>query len=132
MKRMFLHETEQPRAQVGVRDVRSASPPKDDTQQTFWLAETLKYLYLLFSDDDLVPAPSGGREVGARGAQGGRKGMFCVTSLRRRRRRTEPPAPRGAAQVPLDQFVFNTEAQPPPPPSPPLVLRGHTASLTPY
>ena len=23
-------------------------PPLDDTQQTFWLAETLKYLYLLF------------------------------------------------------------------------------------
>jgi hypothetical protein len=33
---------------VGVRDVRQANPPLDDTQQTFWLAETLKYLYLLF------------------------------------------------------------------------------------
>ena len=70
---------------VGVRDVRSATPPKDDTQQTFWLAETaqilkstlhsdfcricrvltfqifvfflcqLKYLYLLFSEDELIP-----------------------------------------------------------------------------
>ena len=28
---------------------------KDDTQQTFWLAETLKYLYLIFSPDDVVP-----------------------------------------------------------------------------
>ena len=55
MKRMFLHEIEQPRAQVGVRDVRSASPPKDDTQQTFWLAETLKYLYLLYSDSSVLP-----------------------------------------------------------------------------
>ena len=27
----------------------------DDTQQTFWLAETLKYLYLIFSPDDLIP-----------------------------------------------------------------------------
>jgi len=40
---------------VGVRDVRSEHPPKDDTQQTFWLAETLKYLYLLFSEDELIP-----------------------------------------------------------------------------
>jgi hypothetical protein len=29
---------------VGVRDVRSATPPKDDTQQTFWLAETAQIL----------------------------------------------------------------------------------------
>jgi len=27
---------------------------KDDVQQSFFLAETLKYLYLLFSDDDLI------------------------------------------------------------------------------
>mmetsp|Transcript_14109 Transcript_14109/g.27850 ORF Transcript_14109/g.27850 Transcript_14109/m.27850 type:complete len:452 (-) Transcript_14109:11-1366(-) len=40
---------------VGVRDVRSNTPPLDDTQQTFWLAETLKYLYLLFCDDDVIP-----------------------------------------------------------------------------
>jgi len=116
MKRMFLHEIEQPRAQVGVRDVRSASPPKDDTQQTFWLAETLKYLYLLFSDDDLVPAPSGGRKGGARGAQGDVLRNIhpdgAARAARPPRRRAEPPAPRGAAQVPLDQYVFNTEAHP--------------------
>jgi len=29
-------------------------PPKDDVQQSFFLAETLKYLYLLFSDDSLM------------------------------------------------------------------------------
>mmetsp|Transcript_34867 Transcript_34867/g.79519 ORF Transcript_34867/g.79519 Transcript_34867/m.79519 type:complete len:609 (+) Transcript_34867:18-1844(+) len=40
---------------VGLRDVRSVPPPQDDTQQTFWLAETLKYLYLLFSDDTVIP-----------------------------------------------------------------------------
>ena len=40
---------------VGIRDVNSANPPLDDTQQTFWLAETLKYLYLLFSDDSVIP-----------------------------------------------------------------------------
>ncbi|KAL7888479.1 hypothetical protein AOLI_G00034530 [Acnodon oligacanthus] len=36
----------------GVRDVYASSPSHDDVQQSFYLAETLKYLYLLFSDDD--------------------------------------------------------------------------------
>ena len=27
----------------------------DNTQQSFFLAETLKYLYLLFSDDSVIP-----------------------------------------------------------------------------
>ncbi|XP_063299550.1 mannosyl-oligosaccharide 1,2-alpha-mannosidase IA [Pelobates fuscus] len=39
----------------GVRDVYAANPSHDDVQQSFFLAETLKYLYLLFSDDDLLP-----------------------------------------------------------------------------
>jgi mannosyl-oligosaccharide alpha-1,2-mannosidase len=47
--------------------VDSSTPEKDDTQQSFFLAETLKYLFLLFSDDDVIP---------------------------------------------LDQYVFNTEAHP--------------------
>jgi len=47
--------------------VDSHSPQKDNLQQSFFLAETLKYLYLLFSEDDLIP---------------------------------------------LDQYVFNTEAHP--------------------
>eukprot|EP00039_Didymoeca_costata_P019723 m.338677 g.338677 ORF g.338677 m.338677 type:complete len:734 (-) comp18502_c0_seq1:111-2312(-) len=38
----------------GLRDVNKASPGQDDVQQSFFLAETLKYLYLIFSDDDLV------------------------------------------------------------------------------
>ncbi|XP_077600373.1 mannosyl-oligosaccharide 1,2-alpha-mannosidase IA [Stigmatopora nigra] len=38
----------------GVRDVYAASPNHDNVQQSFFLAETLKYLYLLFSDDDHV------------------------------------------------------------------------------
>lgn len=37
---------------AGLRDVTKENPPKDDTMQSFWLAETLKYLYLLFADDD--------------------------------------------------------------------------------
>jgi len=30
-------------------------PQHDDTQQSFFLAETLKYLYLLFSPADVIP-----------------------------------------------------------------------------
>ena len=40
---------------AGVKDVRKVPAQKDDTQQSFFLAETLKYLYLLFSPDDVVP-----------------------------------------------------------------------------
>ncbi|XP_006805712.1 mannosyl-oligosaccharide 1,2-alpha-mannosidase IA [Neolamprologus brichardi] len=39
----------------GVRDVYALSPNYDDVQQSFYLAETLKYLYLLFSEDDHLP-----------------------------------------------------------------------------
>ncbi|KAK1153023.1 mannosyl-oligosaccharide 1,2-alpha-mannosidase IC [Acipenser oxyrinchus oxyrinchus] len=40
---------------TGIRDVYTTSPSPDNMQQSFFLAETLKYLYLLFSDDDLLP-----------------------------------------------------------------------------
>jgi len=40
---------------AGVKDVYSVPPQRDDVQQSFFLAETLKYLYLLFSPDDVVP-----------------------------------------------------------------------------
>ena len=39
---------------AGLKNVNSAGGAKDDTMQTFWLAETLKYLLLLFSDDDAL------------------------------------------------------------------------------
>uniref|UniRef100_A0A8C2ZWH4 alpha-1,2-Mannosidase n=1 Tax=Cyclopterus lumpus TaxID=8103 RepID=A0A8C2ZWH4_CYCLU len=42
----------------GVKDVYSSNPTYDDVQQSFFLAETLKYLYLLFSSDDLMPFES--------------------------------------------------------------------------
>ncbi|XP_023668860.2 mannosyl-oligosaccharide 1,2-alpha-mannosidase IA isoform X1 [Paramormyrops kingsleyae] len=38
----------------GIRDVYATTPSHDNMQQSFFLAETLKYLYLLFSDDDLL------------------------------------------------------------------------------
>ncbi|KAF4517999.1 hypothetical protein B566_EDAN012757 [Ephemera danica] len=39
----------------GIKNVYEDPPEKDDIQQSFFLAETLKYLYLLFSDDNVVP-----------------------------------------------------------------------------
>ena len=42
------------RGYAGLKNVNSAGGAKDDTMQTFWLAETLKYLLLLFSDDDAL------------------------------------------------------------------------------
>lgn len=39
----------------GIDDVTAAQPHLNDNQESFFLAETLKYLYLLFADDDLIP-----------------------------------------------------------------------------
>ena len=39
----------------GIQNVDSVPVQHDDTQQSFFLAETLKYLYLIFSDDSLIP-----------------------------------------------------------------------------
>ncbi|KAH8293974.1 hypothetical protein KR054_007183 [Drosophila jambulina] len=39
----------------GIRNVYQKVPKKDDVQQSYFLAETLKYLYLLFSDDSVLP-----------------------------------------------------------------------------
>lgn len=39
----------------GIKNVYDSSPAQDDVQQSFFFAETLKYLYLIFSDDDVLP-----------------------------------------------------------------------------
>ncbi|XP_022117945.2 mannosyl-oligosaccharide alpha-1,2-mannosidase IA isoform X1 [Pieris rapae] len=39
---------------TGIVNVYHSTPVGDDVQQSFFLAETLKYLYLIFSDDSLV------------------------------------------------------------------------------
>ncbi|XP_013105225.1 mannosyl-oligosaccharide alpha-1,2-mannosidase IA isoform X1 [Stomoxys calcitrans] len=44
-----------PHGYSGIKNVYQDAPQKDDVQQSFFLAETLKYLYLLFSDDSLIP-----------------------------------------------------------------------------
>ena len=40
---------------AGLKDVRSPNPELDDAMPSFFLAETLKYLYLLFSERDVYP-----------------------------------------------------------------------------
>jgi len=66
----FNRHTRLPVGYSSIGDVKSpASPKHRDKMESFWLAETLKYLYLLFSDN---PTPL----------------------------------------IPLDKFVFNTEAHP--------------------
>lgn len=39
----------------GIKDVYGTRPSLDDVQQTFLFAETFKYLYLIFSDDHVLP-----------------------------------------------------------------------------
>ncbi|KAJ4301095.1 mannosyl-oligosaccharide alpha-1,2-mannosidase [Kalmusia sp. IMI 367209] len=39
---------------TSINDVRSVPPPGRDNMESFWLAETLKYFYLLFSENDLL------------------------------------------------------------------------------
>jgi mannosyl-oligosaccharide alpha-1,2-mannosidase len=35
-------------------DITELPPPKSDSMESFWTAETLKYFYLIFSPPDLV------------------------------------------------------------------------------
>lgn len=48
------HETRTDIASSAIGDVTSDEPPKLDSMESFWLAETLKYFYLIFSDMDSV------------------------------------------------------------------------------
>ncbi|CAL8076216.1 unnamed protein product [Calicophoron daubneyi] len=47
--------TRTPTGYSGLKNSNSASPGLDDVQQSYFLAETLKYLYLIFSEDTLLP-----------------------------------------------------------------------------
>ncbi|EFA82442.1 glycoside hydrolase family 47 protein [Heterostelium album PN500] len=44
-----------PNGFVGIRDVNKPEGAKDDIQQSFFLAETIKYFYLLFADPSIIP-----------------------------------------------------------------------------
>lgn len=55
--RMFQNIDKATRTTYGhsaIEDVRSLKPQLSDKMESFWLAETLKYLYLIFSEPDLV------------------------------------------------------------------------------
>ena len=39
---------------MGIRNVLHENGQRDDKMETFWLAESLKYFLLLFSDDGLL------------------------------------------------------------------------------
>jgi mannosyl-oligosaccharide alpha-1,2-mannosidase len=41
-------------AHSAVSDVYSETPLQNDAMESFWLAETLKYFYLLFSTPDVI------------------------------------------------------------------------------
>ena len=41
-------------ANAALDDVTVRHPPKSDRMESFWLSETLKYFYLIFSDVSLV------------------------------------------------------------------------------
>lgn len=41
-------------AHAAIDDVRTDQPSHSDRMESFWLAETLKYFYLIFSEPDLI------------------------------------------------------------------------------
>lgn len=55
--RMFLAVDKYTSTEFGnsaISDVTQKSPELNDEMESFWLAETLKYFYLLFSDENLI------------------------------------------------------------------------------
>lgn len=55
--RMFQNINLHTTAQFGnsaIDDVTKTTPELNDSMESFWLAETLKYFYLLFADEDLI------------------------------------------------------------------------------
>ncbi len=55
--RMFKHIEKNTRtkyAHAALDDVKKTKPAQMDFMESFWLAETLKYFYLIFSEPDLV------------------------------------------------------------------------------
>ena len=39
---------------TGLKNVAKLPAQQDDTMQSFWIAEMLKYLFLIFSDESLL------------------------------------------------------------------------------
>lgn len=54
---MFLAIQKHTYAEYGhsaISDVTSLAPYQEDSEESFWLAETLKYFFLLFSDENVL------------------------------------------------------------------------------
>jgi len=51
----FNNHTKSKFGYCGLKDATNANSVKDDVQQSFFLAETLKYLFLIFSPDHILP-----------------------------------------------------------------------------
>lgn len=54
MFKATVRATRTPIANSAVRNVLTAEPELSDEMESFWIAETLKYYYLLFSEPDLI------------------------------------------------------------------------------
>lgn len=54
MFQAIMNHTTTPIANARIDDVTNPFPQQSDSMESFWLAETLKYFYLLFSKPDLV------------------------------------------------------------------------------
>lgn len=54
MFRAIVKHTHTSIANARLQNVMSATPEKGDSMESFWLAETLKYFFLLFGEPDLV------------------------------------------------------------------------------
>jgi hypothetical protein len=55
--RMFQNIDKATRTKFGhstIKDIRHKKPSFEDKMESFWLAETLKYLYLIFSEPDHI------------------------------------------------------------------------------
>ena len=50
----IIKQSKTPLAHAGIKDVHGYRPTQRDSMESFWLAETLKYFYLLFSDPSVV------------------------------------------------------------------------------
>lgn len=50
----IMNHTTTPIANAGLRDVTKREPEQVDQMESFWLTETLKYFFLLYSEPDVV------------------------------------------------------------------------------
>jgi len=50
----IIENTKTEIAHASLDDCTVPNPPKANRMESFWLAETLKYFYLLFSEPDVV------------------------------------------------------------------------------